>query len=96
MSSLWLTVEVAPGADISSTCDEAVALASKAEITIWFSFNGVKCLARPNDNPRGIEADWNRVFDSNGGGYQIASDKGEVPNAEITGRTLAQNEADGA
>lgn len=81
MSNLWLTVEVAPGAGLSSTCAEAVALAAKTGLTIWFGFNGIRCLARGGDDPRGIEADWGRAMDSKGHGNQIASDKGEAPNA---------------
>lgn len=82
MSNLWLTVEVRPGGDLSSTCAEAVVLAGKTGLTIWFDFNGVKCLARAGDDPQRIEADWNRVMDSKGRGLQIAGDSGEVPNAE--------------
>ena len=79
MSNLWLTVDVAPGADIGRTCDEAVALAAKTGLTIWFNFNGVKCLAHDGDNPRGLEADWNRQM-AKGYGIRIASDKRETPN----------------
>ena len=59
MSNIWLTVEVSPGAEIGRTCDEAIALAERIGITIWFNFNGVKCLARAGDDPRRLEADWN-------------------------------------
>lgn len=81
MSVLWLTVEVSPGASISNACDEAVALAWKTGLTIWFDFNGVKCLARAGDDPRRIEVDWNRVMASNGRGIQIAADNDKAPNA---------------
>ena len=81
MSNLWLTVEAAPGSDIGGTCDEAVALATKTGLTIWFGFNGVKCLARSGDNPRGIEADWNKQMAMKGD-HRIASDKGETPNSK--------------
>lgn len=62
MSNLWITVEVPPGATISSACDQAVALANKIELTIWFKFNGIKCLALPGDNPRKIESNWRRLM----------------------------------
>lgn len=86
MSNLWLTVEVSPGSDIGSACDEAIALAERIGIAIWFKFNGVTCLARKGDDPRRLEADWSMVMASNGRGIQIASDKGDVPNAKIEGR----------
>ena len=79
MSNLWLTVDVQPGASISSACNEAIALAGRIGITIWFNFNGVKCLACKGDDPRRLEADWNRAMSSKAS-YKIASDKGEVPN----------------
>lgn len=92
--NLWLTVEVAPGSGIVRTCDEAVALAEKLGITIWFDFNGVKCLARAGDHPRRLEASWNRVMAAKGAGIQIAADNGdEVPNAEPRGRPLADGNA---
>lgn len=53
MSTLWLTVEVSPGADIKDACRDAVALAGRPGLTIWFDFNGVKCLARAGDDSRG-------------------------------------------
>lgn len=80
MSNLWLTVEVAPGADIGRTCDEAIVLAAKTGLTIWFNFNGVKCLARAGDDPRRLEADWNKQMDSDAK-HKIASDKGETANS---------------
>ena len=80
MSKLWLTVEVSPGADLNGTCADAVELAKKTGLTIWFDFNGIKCLARAGDDPRRIAADWDRVMDSKGHGNQISSDSGEVPN----------------
>lgn len=55
MSNLWLTVEVAPGAEIDSACQEAVALAEKTGLLIWFSIGGVMCSARTGDDPRRIE-----------------------------------------
>ena len=85
MSNLWLTVEVAPGSGIERTCDEAVALAEKLGITIWFSFNGVKCLARAGDNPRRLESAWDRVMAAKGGSIQIAADNGDAtPNLNST------------
>lgn len=84
MSNLWLTVQVSPGAHIAMTCDEAVELADKTGLAIWFDFNGVRCLARPGDNPRGIEADWNKKMEMKGD-HRIASDHGETPNAKLKG-----------
>lgn len=84
MNNLWLTVEAAPGAEIMRTCEEAVALAEKTGLTIWFMFNGVKCLARAGDNPRGIFDEWNKQMALKGP-HRIARDKGETPNVEVSG-----------
>lgn len=73
MSTIWLTVDVAPGTDITNACQDAVALANRTCITIWFDFNGVKCLARPGDNPEGIQASW-RVEMKKDTPNRIASD----------------------
>ncbi len=76
MSSLWLTVEVAPGTDIKTACIETVALANLTCLTIWFDFNGVKCLARKGDNPMKIVEHWNEQTASNTEGkYLIAKDR---------------------
>lgn len=87
MANLWLTVEVAPGAEIGVTCDEAVALAERTGLSIWFRFNGVKCLARPGDNPRGLEADLVKEM-AKERDYRIASDQGETQNVELRERAL--------
>lgn len=80
MSNLWLTVEVAPGAGIERTCDDAVALAARTGLSIWFNFNGVKCLAREGDDPRRIEEAWGIALKRPPGHGRIASDNGERPN----------------
>jgi len=78
MGNIWLTVEAQPGAEIGRTCEEAIALAERMDITIWFGFNGVKCLARKGDDPRRLEADWNRAMASKTEIYKIASDNGST------------------
>lgn len=50
MSKIWITVEVAPGSDISEVSKEAITLATKLGVTVWFDFNDVRCGARPGDN----------------------------------------------
>lgn len=75
MSNLWLTVEVAPGTGIGAACKEAVAVAQRTGLTIWFDFNGVKCLARAGDDPSRIEANWRLRLEENGP-HRIASDQG--------------------
>ena len=75
MSVLWLTVEVAPGSDIREVADEAVALANKTGITIWFDFNGVRCLARAGDNPDMIVADFFAQIRKTDGTYMLAKDR---------------------
>lgn len=58
MSNLWITVEASPGSDIDETCKQAVKLASKLGATVWFTFNGVKCGARPQDDPESLADAW--------------------------------------
>lgn len=48
--SLWLDVEVSPGSHINDACRDAVGLANKLGLTVWFEFNGVRCGARPGDD----------------------------------------------
>lgn len=75
MSVLWLTVEVAPGSSIQEAAPEAVALANKTGITIWFDFNGVRCLARAGDNPDMIVADFFAQIRKTDGTYMLAKDR---------------------
>ena len=60
MSGLWITVEAAPGSNIDDVTKQAVALANKLEMTVWFDFNGVKCLARPGDDAMALKHSWER------------------------------------
>lgn len=64
MSNLWLTLEASAGAEISDTCREAVRVADRVGITVWFNFNGVKCLARPGDDPIALMEDWRKEMKS--------------------------------
>ena len=75
MSVLWLTVEVAPGSDIREAADEAVSLATKTGISIWFDFNGVRCLARTGDRPTAIVEDFYRQIAKTDGTYMLAKDR---------------------
>ena len=75
MSVLWLTVEVAPGYSIKEAAPEAVALANKTGITIWFDFNGVRCLARAGDKPDMIVADFFAQIRKTDGTYMLAKDR---------------------
>ena len=64
MSGLWITVEASPGSDIDSITKQAVKLADKLEMTVWFNFNGVKCLARPGDDAMALKHSWERELKS--------------------------------
>ena len=76
IESLSLKVEASPGADITQTCREAVALANHLRLHIWFDFNGVQCLARVGDDPEAIEESWRNELASQHQ-YKIAtSNKG--------------------
>jgi hypothetical protein len=75
MSALWLTVEASPGSDIYTACEEAVALADKLALSVWFDFNGVKVLACRGDDPKRIARSWSESLESKRR-YKIASDRG--------------------
>ena len=75
MSSLWLTVEVAPGSDIRQACAEAVLLAVRTDLTIWFDFNGIRCLARAGDDAAAISADFFVQMAKTDGTYRVAKDR---------------------
>ncbi len=48
--TLWLSLEVSPGSHINHTCRDAVRIANRLGLTVWFDFNGVHCGARPGDD----------------------------------------------
>ena len=75
MSVLWLTVEVAPGSSIREAADEAVSLATKTGLSIWFDFNGVRCLARTGDRPTAIVDDFYMQIKKTDGTYLLAKDR---------------------
>ena len=64
MSNLWLTLEVSPGSYIGDACKEAVAVADKIGVVVWFEFNGVKRRVRPGDSPVQLLASWERELKS--------------------------------
>lgn len=55
MSCFYLNLEVAPEADISDTCKEAVRISRHLDIDVNFKFNGVTIGARPFD-------DWKKII----------------------------------
>lgn len=72
--SLWLTVEVSAGTDIKSACVDAVEVAKKLNVSVWFVFNGVKCLADARTDPQRLEHAWNDALLSNHT-HKVASDR---------------------
>lgn len=74
MSNLWITVEVAPGCGIESACADAVALSKRLGITVWFNFNGVRCLADERTDPQRLESAWNDALLSSYT-HKVASDR---------------------
>jgi len=50
-NTIWFNVEICPGADISRAAEDAIGLATKLGVTVWFHFNEVLCGASPNGNP---------------------------------------------
>lgn len=57
-SALYITVEVYGGSDIREAVYQMQALAQRIGISVWADFNGSRVLARPNDVPSMILADW--------------------------------------
>jgi len=50
-NTLWLNIEISPGSDIKNASEDAIALATKLGVTVWFRFNEIHCGACPNGNP---------------------------------------------
>ena len=71
-NTLGINVDVSPGSDIAAACEDAVDLSRRLGIAVWFKFNGVKCLARPDDYPQDIEIAWRNELKSNKN-YKIAA-----------------------
>lgn len=74
MTAIHLTVEVYAGANIENSCNEAVELAKKTGVDVWFDFNGVRCLARSIDNPEKIVESWHESL-ARTSTYKTASDR---------------------
>lgn len=70
--TLYLDVEVYGGSNIFDTCVDAIELATRIGISIWFNFNSVRCLARPEDDPEKLAAEWERALHSDSS-YKFAS-----------------------
>ncbi len=64
MTKLQMKIEPYAGSDIKDVCNEAVRIAKKLYVDIWFEFNGVQVLARPTDNPLKIVDDFHRSINS--------------------------------
>lgn len=64
MSVLWLTLEVEPGSKIEHACADAISIANRLGVTVWFMFNGVKCGARPGDDYSLLVRNWSRAMES--------------------------------
>jgi len=65
-------IDIYAGSDISTVCQEAVALANHLRMGIWFDFNGVHILARVADDPDRVEESWREALAKN---YSHASIK---------------------
>jgi hypothetical protein len=56
--SLELHVDIFAGADIETTCKEAIELATKLNLIVTFNFNGVTVMAKPNVTPSKLVERW--------------------------------------
>lgn len=63
-SSLSVSVEVGAGNNIETACHEAIALANRLDINVYFMFNGVKCIACPGGSPSVLAANWEYELES--------------------------------
>lgn len=60
--NLKLELTAYGGAHIKRVCEDAVELAAKLGIDVWFEFNGVHVLARPDDHPLMVEKAWDEAL----------------------------------
>ena len=83
MRNLWREKEgvydVMPGANITTTISEAIALSAKKKQPIVFEFNGVKVTVRSDSDPKLIYRDWSRALN----GY-IDKNVGPYPSPVLT------------
>lgn len=61
--TLYIDVQVHVGSDILDACVDAVQLATKLGICVWFNFNGVTCFARPESDPEKLAANYRAQLD---------------------------------
>lgn len=64
MSTVWLTVELAPGSTTAAACIGMVDLARKLGICIQANFNGVTVMAFPQDRAIDLEQSLNAALSS--------------------------------
>lgn len=72
MSHLYLRLESYGGTTIDDACKQAVEVAKRTGVHVWFTFNGVDVLARDDDSPEKISQAWEHALRN---GYSTASDR---------------------
>jgi len=58
LKSLYLDVEVYGGSNIADAINDMVAMARHLRVGIWADLNGVRTLARPNDDAQELFEEW--------------------------------------
>jgi len=75
MNSITLKAEATAGSSIENAAIDAIALANRIGVYVEFNFNGVTCLARPNDNEDGLVAAYFDALHDKGDTYKFACDR---------------------
>lgn len=63
-STLYINVKAYPGSDVVDTAMDMVQLATRFEISVWASFNGVRLCARPGGNYHTLIANYRKALTS--------------------------------
>lgn len=64
MSTIYLKVKGLAGSEILQVSKEAIELANKVGVSVEFDFNGVVCVARPNESAESLAKNWEQEVSS--------------------------------
>ena len=60
--SFFLRLEAIPSTDIDACARDAVEIANALRVTVMFEFNGIDCMACPDDTPASLAAEAMRLI----------------------------------
>ena len=61
MSGIYMDVKGYGGRDVADCIREMVALSRRLQIDVWGEFNGIRTLARPDDQPEEVVRAWEQA-----------------------------------